>query len=163
VKPIQLSSEQQRVLWDSWLEAEVRAHYFADLCNRFQRKQRGVTFLPLVVGSGAVTSVLASLPTLVSTAFGLSTAVLGAWAFVFNYGKHVTDCKDLNLKWNQLAIEYEAIWFDMYSKKAPARFAAARKREAEIANLGTTMPLNNKLLLKWFRHVVSKRTGGLTK
>jgi len=47
-----LSEFQQKILWDAWLSAEIRAGYFALLVGSFQRKQRYLVLASLLLSSG---------------------------------------------------------------------------------------------------------------
>src|SRR5213593_2765030 len=53
-----LSEFQQKVVWEEWLSAEMRANYFADLAGRYQANQRLLTWLTLIFSSGAATTLL---------------------------------------------------------------------------------------------------------
>jgi hypothetical protein len=54
-----LSELQQKRVWEGQLAAEIRASYFADLANSYQRVQRRVTWTTLVLSSGAAATLLA--------------------------------------------------------------------------------------------------------
>src|SRR5262245_20802430 len=131
-----LSEIQQKNVWDGWLSARIRAHYFADLCNRYQRLQRVLTWAILVFSSGAVAALLYQLSPAwewLRPVLAFLTAALSLWSLVTNNNKNGTDCADLHFRWNKLAIEYEALWSNMYSPRALETLANLRQREAEIA------------------------------
>jgi hypothetical protein len=134
--PIMLSELQQQNVWDGWLSAKIRAHYFADLCHRYQQTQRFVTWAILLCSSGAAAVLIYQLPVgweWLRPVLALITAGLSLWSLVANNSKNATECSDLHFRWNKLAIDYETLWHDMYSSQAPERLAelAARRRSRQ--------------------------------
>ncbi|MGH9661894.1 MAG: hypothetical protein ACRD96_25320, partial [Bryobacteraceae bacterium] len=51
-----LSDAQIKRLWENMLSAEIRANYFAELAERFSRRQRYATWGVLFLSSGAFAS-----------------------------------------------------------------------------------------------------------
>lgn len=153
-----LSALQRKSVWEGWLSAEIRAHYFAELCHDFQWVQRVVTWGILAASSGALASLVAGLPDgwhWLRPALALATAGLSLWSLVANYSKNSSDCSDLHLRWNRLAIDYQALWEDMYTVKAPERLSELLQRDAELSKSSTALPNREPLMRKWQARVVN--------
>lgn len=162
---IMLSELQQKNVWDGWLAAETRANYFADMSHRYQRAQRIITWSTLAASSGATAAVLAELPagwTWIRLGLTLTTAGLSLWSLVANFNKNGTDCSDLHFRWHKLAIDFESLWGDMYSKAAHQRLSEFRERDAELSKSSTAFPNREALMRKWQRYIVSQHTAPAT-
>lgn len=53
-----LSQLQQKNVWENWLSSEMRANYFADMANRYQSRQRALTWFTLLFSSGAALAIV---------------------------------------------------------------------------------------------------------
>jgi len=152
--------EQQRV-WDGLLAAETRAHYFADLCGRYHRKQKYLTWATLLFSSGALGTLVRDwLPNYLSwlpAVLALGTVALSLWSLIAKNEKSSIDCSDLHFKQNTLAREFEDLWDDMYSDSTPAKLRQLESRAAEYSRTATGFPNKAKLMLKWENHVIQNR------
>ena len=153
---IALSEIQQKDVWDGWLGAEARAHYFAELCHRHNRIHRRITWSILAASSGAAASILSGLPEWLRLALTLATAALSLWSLVENNSKTATDCSEVHFRWNKLALEYKALWDDMYSPDAPKRLADLLLRDAELSKTCNPLPNRTEDLRRWQRYVVDQ-------
>src|SRR5688500_20034692 len=90
---ITLSEIQQKDVWDGWLGSEARSLYFAELCNRYSRVQRRITWGLLAASSGATATVLTGLPDWFRFLLPLATAGLSLWSLVENNSKTATDTR----------------------------------------------------------------------
>jgi hypothetical protein len=151
-----LSELQQKDVWEGWIGAEIRAHYFAEMCERLSRHQRWITWGTLAASSGAAAAVLSGLPAWLRLGLSLGTAGLSLWSLVANNSRAATDCADLNLRWNRLAIDYKALWGDMYSDDAPKRLADLLQRAAELSKVCSALPNHTESMRKWQRYVVEQ-------
>lgn len=159
--PIMLSEAQQKTVWEGWLGAEIRANYFADLCGRYQRWQRLLQWATLFTSSGAVAALLRNLDPAVPLVLALITAGLSLWSAVHTYTTRATDCSDLHFRWRRLALEFEALWQDMYADDSQATLAALRQKDAELGKSSASYPNDERRLAKWQDHVV-RHHGGTT-
>jgi hypothetical protein len=157
---IMLSEIQQKDVWDGWLGSEARSLYFAELCNRYSRVQRRITWGLLAASSGATATVLTGLPDWFRFLLPLATAGLSLWSLVENNSKTATDCSDVHFRWSKLATEYKALWDDMYSTDAQKRLSDLLLKEAEISKTCNPLPNRTEDLRKWQRYVVEQH--GLT-
>ena len=151
---IMLTELQQKNVWDGWLASEIRAHYFADLCGKYQQRQRTVTVLTLVFSSGAFVTLISDwFPPAwawVKPMLALLTAVLSLWSLVAQNHKNATDCADLHFRWNTLASQYEALWNSkMYAADADTILHTLIQREAEISKSCTSFPNDAEPMDKW--------------
>lgn len=153
---IMLPDIQQKDVWDGWLGAEVRAHYFAELCHSYSRMQRWITWGILALSSGAFVAVLSGLPNWLRLALTLVTAGVSLWSLVENNPKTATECSDVNFRWNKLALDYKALWDDMYSADAPKRLADLLLRDAELSKTCNPLPNRTEDLRKWQRYIVDQ-------
>ncbi len=151
-----LTEIQRRQVWESWLSAEIRANYFADLAGRYHQLQRWATWAILFSSSGAFVTWTARVPepwNWLAPVLALATAGLSLYSLVAQHQKHAMDAADLHARWNRLASDHERLWDDMYAEDAPARLSALIEREAELGKVATAFPVNEKRLLKWQDHV----------
>ena len=156
-----LNAQQQRQVWEGWLGAEIRANYFAELSGVYRRRQRLITWLTLFASSGALAAVLSRLPAevwWVPVVLTLATAALSLAALVLDDQQRAVDSADLHLRWNKLALGYEALWGNLYVPDATVHLTQLVETEAEVSKAGTSFPANMKRLAKWEAHVVEHRT-----
>jgi hypothetical protein len=152
-----LSELQRKRVWESWLSAEIRANYFAELSNRYHHAQRAITWLVLLFSSGAFVTLISNAPPSWSWAapvLAFLTAALSFLSMVVQTQKSATDSADLHLRWNSLARDYAALWDGMYANDASTRLAALEQRELEASKSGTAFRFNERRMLKWQEHVV---------
>lgn len=160
--PLMLSEAQQRRVWESWLGAETRAYYFADLAGHYQQRHRLAQWATVVVSSSAVATLLQRAPAAVSLTLAVLTAGLSAWSLVHNPARASTECGDLHFRWSTLALGFEALWQDMYAADSAATLAALRVKEAEISKSSVTLPYDAVRMRKWEDHVVDQHGGWAT-
>ena len=153
-----LSDFQQTTVWESWLAAEIRAAYFAELVQRFQSRQRLLVVGSLLLTSSATITLLTTIvppnlnwikPTLTLLAAGLSL-----WSLVAKNERSSIECADLHLRWNTLAMQYETLWSDMYAEDAAAKLMQLRTEELAVSKSSTSQPAYTRLLEKVQRNVV---------
>jgi hypothetical protein len=153
-----LSDFQQTIVWESWLGAEIRAAYFADLVQTFQLRQKLLIVGGLLLSSGATITLLTAIvpphlswikPTLTLLAAGLSL-----WSLVAKNERSSIDCADLHLRWNTLALQYETLWSNMFTEEASAKLAQLRTEELAISKSSTSQPAYHRLLEKAQKNVV---------
>jgi hypothetical protein len=142
------------------LGAEIRADYFADLSGRLQTRQRRAIWAALVFSSGAVASVIASLPPAYSwirIVLTVATAVVSAYSVAMQNQKFAVDAAELHERWNRLAKEYERIWENVYAQDALERLDALDNQAADISKAGAPFGYDERNMLKWERHVITHR------
>jgi FtsH-binding integral membrane protein len=116
---IMLSKHQQKNVWNGWLDSEARAHYFAELCGRYHQTQRWITWTILVASSGAAAAILSELSpgwSWLRLVLVLVSTALSLWLLVANHNRNATEFATLYIRWNRLAIDYEALWANMSLK-----------------------------------------------
>jgi len=153
-----LSDFQQTTVWESWLSAEIRAAYFAELVQRFQSRQKFLVVGGLLLSSGATITLLTAIvppnlnwikPTLTLLAAGLSL-----WSLVAKNERSSIDCADLHLRWNTLALQYETLWSNMYADDAATKLIQLRTDELTISKSSTSLPSYTRLMEKVQQNVV---------
>jgi len=144
-----LTPHQQRLVWEGWLGAEIRAYYFADLCGTYQRQQTIVTWLLLTCASGAAATLTAQLPTWLRSVLTLATAGLSLWLVVAQNQKHAADCADLHYRWYVLATRYEDLWDRMDDPDAASTLGRLKEIAAEISKASTAFPNDAARMGKW--------------
>ncbi len=147
-----LSEFQQKVVWESWLSAEIRAAYFAALVERFQRRQKLLVVGSLLLSSGAtfalVTSYIPPSFSWIKPSLTLLAAILSFWSLVAKNERASIDSADLHARWLNLALQYESIWANVYADDAAQRLEALRMDEVAISKSSTTFPTYGNLLEK---------------
>jgi hypothetical protein len=156
-----LSALQQTSVWEGWLSAETRAKYFADISHRYQTLQRLLNWATLLTSSGALATLLGEWvpPThgWIRPLLAASATALSLWSLVGQNQKRSTDCSDLQSRWGNLAIQYEALWEDMYSDDAPKRLQALREKDVELSKSSSALPNRSRLMEKWENHTILHR------
>jgi len=149
-----LSVFEQRTVWGILMGAEIRALYFAELSNRFQRRQRLLVLGSLVLSGGAFLSLVTTvIPAQsqwnwIKAALALFSAILSAWSLVAKNERSSIDAQDLHFRWNVLALEYRRLWSDVYSDGAHSKLVALEDQEALLSKSSTTMPNDVRLMKK---------------
>ena len=152
-----LNEVQQKSVWDGWLSAEIRAAYFAELARRYQQYQKVLTASTLVLASGATAALLSSLPSgwaWLRPVLTALAAILSAVSLVAKNERSSIDCADLHSRWSNLAVDYEALWSDVYDESAQTQLMALKRREIEISKSSTSMPEDEELLIKCQDNIV---------
>jgi hypothetical protein len=153
-----LSDFQQQTVWDSWLASEIRAAYFAELVQTFQSRQRLLVVGSLLLSSSATITLLTTIvpPTLswIKPALTLLAAGLSLWSLVAKNERAAIDCADLHLRWNTLALHYEALWSDMYAEGAGDKLMQLRTEKLAVSKSSTSQTAYRKLLEKAYHTVV---------
>ena len=118
-----LSQAQIKRVWDGMLGSEIRANYFADLTDRYNRHQRWATWGTLFLSSGALATLLIqSLPpdlAWIRYTLATATAALSLYSVVRQNNKLAVDAAELHSRWNRLAAAYEKLWEDVTVENAP--------------------------------------------
>lgn len=153
-----LSELQQKRIWEGWLGAEIRAHYFGDLVSRYQSWQHWLTVSTLVFSSAAFAAILNDtwLPQQMlwlRPAAALAAAVASFVALVFKNEQKALECSDLYAGWSQLALDYQQLWDGMYLDDASQRLASLDKRGQDLSRAGLNLPERRRLMLKWQDYV----------
>ena len=153
-----LSDFQQTTVWESWLAAEIRATYFADLVQTFQSRQKFLIVGGLLLSSGAtftlLTTVVPANLNWIKPTLTVLAAALSLWSLVAKNERSSIDCADLHFRWNTLALQYEALWSNMFAEDAEARLTQLRSEEAAISKSSTSQPAYKSLLNKAQRNIV---------
>ncbi|HEY3973483.1 MAG TPA: hypothetical protein VGM18_10795 [Candidatus Sulfotelmatobacter sp.] len=159
-----LSELKQRDVWEGWIGSEIRANYFADMAQHYQTQQKILTWMTLLLSSGAaatfITDWLPSDLQWVKPALALLTAGVSFCMLLQQNQKRVTECADLHFRWNKLASEYKSLWEEMYSDDAPVRLIEVEERESELSKSSLAIPNKSRTMLKWQNYVEQQH--GLT-
>ena len=154
-----LSVLQQQDVWEGWITSEMRANYFAELGQSFDRQQKICNWLTTVTSSGAFVTAVSGLGHGYVVGLTLIAALLSAFLLVQQNQKRVTDCLDLHFRWNRLAGEYNALWNDMYSDDAPTKLSMLAEKATELSKSSAAFPIRKKMMLKWQKHVEMLHAG----
>lgn len=152
-----LSQLQQKNVWENWLSSEMRANYFADMANRYQSRQRALTWFTLLFSSGAALAIVTEWAPQgfewIQAVLALLTAAASFLSLVEQNQKRAMECSDLHFRWNRLASEYEALWDDMYADDAELKLKLLTEKIAELSRSGTAFPYKERVMLKWQEYV----------
>lgn len=132
-----LNEFQRDIVYKEWWGAEARSRYFAALGPRFSRKHQILTFLSLLLSSGAIVAITLD-PHIqqyfvIKLALSTATAAASLFSFVRQYAKRTFDCADLYHKWAKLANDYRDLWGSMYEASAPDRLRVLNEKGLEIS------------------------------
>jgi hypothetical protein len=161
-----LSELQRKTVWEGWLASEVRAYYFAELSDRYQKHQRRATWVVLALSSGALATLLSDwVPPQwlwVRPALAALTAAVSAWSLVAQNDKAAIECADLHYRWNKLADEYRTLWDSMYGEDAPQRMQTLFDRSADLSRSAVGRLANDSALInKWQDYVARDHASGV--
>jgi hypothetical protein len=153
-----LSDFQQTTVWESWLSAEIRAAYFAQLVQTFQFRQKMLVVGGLLLSSGATLTLLTAIvpPSLnwIKPTLTLLAAASSLWSLVAKNERSSIECADLHSRWNTLALHYEALWSNMDAVDAADTLMRLRTEEIAISKSSTSLPAYARLLRKAQDNVV---------
>lgn len=143
---------------ESWLAAEIRATYFADLVQRFHFRQRLFVVGSLLLSSGATVALLTAIVpanlSWIKPALTLLAAGLSLWPLVAKNERNSIECADLHFRWNALALQYETLWSSMFTVEAEEQLARLRLEELAISKGSTSQPAYKSLLKKAQANVI---------
>ena len=156
-KGIMLSENERDQVWTGLLASEIRENYFADLGAYYQRKQQIMTWLALFLSCGAVaTAIGSSLPAWLKVLPPIIVAGISLVSLVEQNQRRASDCTDLHFRYNNLAIGYESLWNNMYSKDSPSRLKELVSKGSELSksSVSTGIRYSEKRMEKWQTHVM---------
>jgi hypothetical protein len=110
-----------------------------------------MTWFILLASSGATASLLYDVPPswwLIRPVLAVTSAGLSLWLLVSNYTRNATEFSALYIRWNRLALDYEALWANMYIPDAQDRLAELRQRAADISERTPSLPFDRKLIVE---------------
>ena len=152
-----LNEIQRGRLWEDLLLAEARSYYFGDLATRYHREQRVITWVSLILSSGATMTAVA--PAVANgqvwfpAVLALTASALTFYSLVAQNHKRASDATDLHTRWAKLARAYERLWEDMYAEDALARLNAIEDSDPELSKPAFGLPWDRKRMRRWQEHV----------
>ncbi len=151
-----LSEFQQRDLWERWLAAEMRSNYFADRAHHYASIHGWITWGTLLSSSGAAITILSgsSVPQWIKPTLAIIAAGLSLLSLAKQFQKRSFECSELQYKWNRLAYEAESLWNDTWANDAEARLQEIAEKAAELSKAASTIPYNERVMLKWENQVL---------
>jgi hypothetical protein len=155
-----LSEAQIERVWQGMLGAEIRANYFAELTERYNRRQRLATWGTLFMSSGALATILIQLPSQwawVRATFAAIATALSLYSVVRQNSKLAVDAADLYAGWNNLSSEYEKLWEDITVDDAIGILNVLTDQGSELSKSATAFPNDERRMLKWENHVLAHR------
>src|ERR1700722_17770856 len=132
-----LSDAQIERVWQGMLGAEIRANYFAELTERYNRRQRLATWGTLFMSSGALATILIQLPSewaWVRAAFAAIATALSLYSVVRQK--------------NKLSCEYEKLWEDVSVDNAIHILDTLTDHGVELSKSATSFPNDERAMLK---------------
>jgi hypothetical protein len=159
-RQMMLSEAQIERVWQGMLGAEIRANYFAELTERYNRRQRWATWGTLFMSSGALATILIQLPSgwaWVRVVFAAIATALSLYSVVRQNNKLAVDAADLYARWNKLSCEYEKLWEDVTVDDAANILHAFTDHGRELSESARSFPNDGQAMLKWENHVLAHR------
>src|ERR1700722_13460517 len=142
-----LSDAQIERVWQGMLGAEIRANYFAELTERYNRRQRLATWGTLFMSSGALATILVQLPSpwaWVRALFAAIATALSLYSVVRQNNKLAVDAADLYARWNKLSCEYEKLWEDVTVDNAISLLDHLTDGGVELSKSATAFPTDQR-------------------
>lgn len=159
-----LSENEIKRTWEGMLASEIRSNYFAELSSKLGRRQRAATLGTLLLSSGSVVSLLASLPPelhWLRLALAVGATAISAYSIAMQNQKFAVDAADLHFQWNRQAREYTNLWEDVYREDAPEILKNLEERSAAISKAGIVFGYDEKAMTRWQAHVEAHHRGDL--
>ena len=91
----------------------------------------------------------------VTLVLALLTAGLSLCSVVMQNTKRYSECTDLHFRWNRLALEYKALWGDMYLEDAANELKKLNEKATELSKSSLAMPNKEAVVRKWEDHVLA--------
>ena len=115
-------------IWIAMREARVRSLYFGGMLSRYTRIKRCIQFVTLAFSAAAVmTAVREAWPEWTS-AVAAVVAVANVWAISTSLDQKILTMATLRTSWEDLRIEYSALWSKWDDDGAMHRFEALQRR-----------------------------------
>jgi hypothetical protein len=146
-------------VWEQMLATEMRALYFGELVSRYQKADRLLATVVLVLASSTAGAVIAKLPAdlyWLSVLLSLGAASASVWRFVARYADQAANAADLHVQWNRLAADYEKLWNDIYAADAAQKLEGLLARGHELSKPSTRFPKKDRMLNRWYDHVCAQ-------
>lgn len=162
-----LNEAQQSILWESWLEAQVRSVYFAELSGNYRARQRYYTIASLLLSSGAFLSLFSisvnpQMAILLGKILAFLSAAIGIVSLVSRNEGTADLCADLHRRWNMLAVDYGRLWANVYADDAKEKLDELEKREIEISQASLPQQTVKRAMKRAKQHVFTPLTGRAT-
>ncbi len=149
-----LNEIQRNRLWEDLLLAEARAYYFGDLATRYRRAQQIITWITLILSSGAmVTAVAATGYTWLAPLLAVAASCFTFYSLVARNPKREADAGDLHVRWSRLARSYKRLWEDMYAADALTRLNDLEDSDPDLAKPALGLPWDRERMRRWQEHV----------
>ncbi len=143
-------------VWERMVEAEVRSYYFAELATQFTRRKQIIIGISFFLSSGAAAALIAKAPALIPILLSLVVALASAYSMAVGLDRRIATLTKLHCTWNQLSAEYEHLWNHWSDDDSERVLNELIKRARDASEIGTEMPYNERLLMKWERVVYSR-------
>ena len=140
---------EANVIWREMFEAEVRAMYFGDLASAYTKRRQIISGISLFLSSGAAATIAARLDIWIPLTMSAVTAGLTAYSISANLERSIGTTAKLHTIWNQLAMEYERLWYHWQDSDSEETFRQLQERAAEASQMGTEVPYREALVEKW--------------
>jgi hypothetical protein len=108
-----------------------------------------ITGLSFVLSSGAAATALARMPVWVPSTSAVLAAILTAYSMAVGLDKAAPQMAKLHHEWNQLDADYHRLWVHWYEDEAEKTFEELQRRGADVSEIGTGAPFDEKLMAKW--------------
>ncbi len=148
------------IIWEELYAAHVRTRYFSTIAGKLKSRERWLAVSVAVLSSGAVTTIVANVPT-VPLVLSLMTAIIGAILAAFKFDKGTAMGATLSRQWAEVASEYEILWAqfaDLDEEEVLKRHRALLAKHFPADEVAIAeFPLNSALLDKCWNAVAASR------
>jgi hypothetical protein len=151
-----LTENQVNYVWSEKVQAEVRSLYFAELASRYTKRKQMLTGASFFLSSGAAATVIGKLPACIPATLAIISAIAAAYSMAIDLDKRVATLVELHCQWNQLCMDYDALWNHWRDDKAEETLRQLNKRATEASGIGVKMPYDQPLVNKWEDRVYAR-------
>lgn len=155
-----MRAQQRQLVWNSLLDADMRARYWGRVARRNERIEMAVTVSIAVFSLAAVGSwMLDSVPQMWQVLSALSAALAIALP-ILKLGRKAESMADLGARHAILLDSFEQLWRDLPNlppEEAARRYDALKRQEADLYEPGVRLSESKRLVKKIQREVVRAR------
>ena len=153
--------ELKKIIWQSWLQADVKQRYWTVMARRYQQREQIASIFIALTSSSTVATWLASLEWIWQL-FSVSSAIVAVSLPILNFSGKVATMTELATKWANLTCDYEMFWLRFpkeASSLAQAQLGKLRYRESELISAEARLPIDEKLFKQCQEDAIRTRDG----
>lgn len=160
-KGVTVTPDQERIIWESLLDADMSSRYWGRAARLYQNCERGAKIFLAAVSSSTVASWLVwQQIAWLWQSLSAGAAIIAVALSILNLGSIVEAMVRAAEKWALLRASYDRLWAalpQMSDTVALTKFDELKVREVELSSAEARLPHIQKLIQKSYDEVFSSR------